>query len=225
MKKTLLFTFVFFTLFARTNGQEININFGFQAGVNLVNIQSVGDKYRIYGTDEDLITYSPAPSFNVNAYIEFKRGEKWNLSLEPGFIRKGAIENLLGSNNGYRLNLNYIQMPILANFALGRKTSLSIGPEIGYLINARINEKGIPNPSFDISHSYKDYQRFMLDLSGLLGFNYEIFDNTVIGIRYNHGLLYHNRSVMYSHPIGGQPTGIMVKENNQYLQLLFRYKL
>ena len=225
MKKLTLFILVFFTLFARTNGQEKNKIFGFQAGINLVNIQIMGEKYVIPGTDQELISYKPAISFNINAYIEFQREGIWNLSLEPGFIRKGALENIFESTEYYRLNLNYIQMPILANFKIHRRTSLSIGPEIGYLINAKVRERGISNQSFDISHSYKDSQRFLLELTGLIGLNYEIFDQTEIGIRYNHGILYNKRSVWYSHPIGGQPTGALVKETNQYLQLLFRYKI
>ena len=224
MKKTTLITFLILVLFARTNAQETNKIYGFQAGINLVNIQ-IKDKYEIYGTDEDLISYNPVLSFNVNAYIEFQREGIWHLSLEPGFIRKGAIENRFGNTEDYRLILNYIQIPILANFKIHKRTSLSIGPEIGYLINARIKEKGISNPSEDISHSYTDYQRFWLELTGLIGLNYEIFDNTEIGIRYNHGILHNNRSVWYSHPIGGQPTGTIVKENNQYIQILFRYKI
>ena len=225
MKKITLLTIVFLTMFAQINGQEKNINFGLQTGINLVNIQIVGDKYDIYGTDEDLISYNPALSFNINAYIEFQREGIWNLSLEPGYIRKGAIENFFGSTEDYRLNLNYIQMPILANFKIHRRTSLSIGPEIGYLINAKVRERGSSNQSFDISHSYEDYRRFLLELTGLIGLNYEIFEQTEIGIRYNHGILYNKRSVWYSHPIGGQPTGTIIKETNQYLQLLIRYKI
>lgn len=225
MKKIALLTVVLFAIFAQIKGQEKNTIFGLQSGISLANIQIVGDKYNIYGTDDDLISYNPALSFNINAYIEFQREGMWNLSLEPGYIRKGAIQNSFGTTEDYRLILNYIQMPILANFRIHNRISLSIGPEIAYLINAKVGERGNSKQSFDISHSYEDYRRFLLELTGLVGLNYEIFEKTEIGIRYNHGILYNKRSVSYSHPIGGQPTGTIVKETNQYLQLLLRYKI
>lgn len=154
-------------------------------------------------------------SFNTNAYVGYKSASFWGISLEPGYIQKGG--KLKYGNDYYdvRVQMNYIQLPILADFYLGEKFSISVGPEFSYMINAKAKSTDFSN---DISGFYK--KKF--ELSGIVGINYHFHKNFDIGLKYNHGLTYTSK-VEWTDDNGieiGQ-----TKEYNQYFQCFVRFKI
>jgi hypothetical protein len=157
--------------------------------------------------------YDPMISFNINGYVGYKSSGFMGLSLEPGFIQKGGREKYEGDY--MRFQLNYLQMPVLADFYLTDKLFISIGPEVGYMINAKAKFKASSN---DISEMYDN----KFELSGLLGFNYTIIKNFDIGIRYNHGITYTTKISI--NDVNGNFIG-STRVYNQYFQLVVRFKI
>lgn len=184
------------------------LKFGFQAGFVITESQLTN---KTNPTD----AFRSMSSFSLSGYIGYKSSGIWGISAEPGFIQKGGIHGLDLNNENIRLQLNYIQIPILANIYLSDKIFISIGPEFAYLLSAKAKSKVHSN---DISNIYN--KRF--EISGLLGFNYNIIDNIDIGLRYNHGLT--NIQTITISDSMGYPLGEM-KEYNQYFQLILRFKI
>lgn len=159
------------------------------------------------------LKYDPMSSFNANGYIGYKSGGIWGLSIEPGFIQKGGVQDI--SDVNVRFQLNYIQMPVLADVYISDKFFVSIGPELGYMINAKAKSSDYSN---DITEIYN--KRF--EISGIAGVNYSIVKKIDIGLRCSYGLTYISK-ITITDEFGNQSGEI--KEYNQYLQLIIRFKI
>ena len=180
------------------NAQEFK--FGLTAGVDLTNAR------RIYVNSPQPYCY-PVISFNFNGYMGFKSPGIWGFSVEPGFIRKGGKRTDISIDESFftptaPYHLDYIQIPLLADFYITEKLYMSVGPEFGYLIDAKAVYSNGDNVSLP------GYKR--LELSGLIGLNYRVLEKLDIGVRFSRGLTDTNK---YD------------KEYNEYLQILFRFKI
>ena len=155
-------------------------------------------------------------SFNVNAFVAYKNSERWGISVEPGFIQKGfslPVEN--GTIQGdAKIRLNYIQLPVLAEFYATKKLYFSVGPEFAYLLNAKYKMQ----EKTDITDIYDN--RF--EVSGLAGVNYNIYKNFDIGLRYSRGLTKTSGIIFMNEQ--GEYTGES-KEFNQYLQFILKFRI
>ena len=196
-------------LYSGLNLFSQEFKFGFLAGFD------VAKSYLANNIPENTANsdYHPMISYNVNGYIGYKSKGIWGLSVEPGFIQKGY--SIKFQNHNVRFQLNYLQMPVLADIYFTDKIFLSVGPELAYLLNAKIktvSDKG------DISDIYD--RKF--ELSGIAGINYKITGKFDAGFRYSHGFMY-TMEIPYTDANGH----LIAKseEYNQYFQLIVRYRL
>jgi hypothetical protein len=193
------------------NAQEFN--FGITAGFDIANAR-LTNKPSSYGAYR---TYYPLTAFNINAHFGFKSNSFWAITTEPGFIQKGGV---IRYDDNYRdkdakLISNYIQFPVLIDFYLTKKLSLSIGPEFAYMIGTKAKSK---ENSKDITDLYDN----KFEISGLIGINYSVFKYIDLGLLYNHGLTY-TQIISFT-----DDTGTKVGEGkvyNQYFQLFVRFKI
>jgi hypothetical protein len=190
----------------RLNAQSFK--FGFLVGYDIVK-----SSFTNMPDNPNNPKYYPMISFNANGYIGYKSSGLLGLSVEPGFIRKGYLKkNTAGK---VRYQLQYLQMPVLMDMYFTHKLFLSLGPEIAYMLNARIKTK---NDAVAINDLYNR----QFELSGIIGLNYKITEKVDVGFRYNHGLTY-TREIIYTDNVGlliAKP-----KEFNQYFQVIVRCKI
>jgi hypothetical protein len=197
-------------LFTTTNSNAQKLNFGLVAGYDIVNIQqkpwdplAIGPPYR------------PRKSFNLNSYISYKSKGIFGLSAEPGFMQKGAVN---GFQDCCKWELNYLQMPLLADFYILHGLFLSIGPEFSYMLNAKaVNGYPGPNQTANFTSLYKRFE-----VSGFIGLNWMITKNIGIGLGYNHGLTH-----IKLDPIYGDHWEVLewAKEYTQYWQFRIRFRI
>lgn len=188
---------------AKSNAQ--NVKFGLLGGYDIVNIYQTSLPPHAIGPP-----YDPMMSYNFNFLISMKSKGIWGFSVEPGLIQKGGS---LGVQNSCRAELNYINMPILADIYVLRKLFFSFGPEFAYMINAKAD---YPDSIEDISSIYKE----KFELSGLIATNYMISNKIAIGLRYNHGLTSIRKVPLYGD--NWEILGIG-KQYNRYFQFNVRF--
>ncbi len=125
MKKLLLSFFLGCCAFY--NGQDV---FTLKGSFGINGCQIHGDNYS--GYDKFGILAGPA----VNARL----GERSSIELGFYFSQKGARKNPDPKNGDwsyYRVNLNYIDIPVMYRLMLNDKYYLTLGPSIAYLISYR----------------------------------------------------------------------------------------
>lgn len=157
MKKiTLLLVTVLTVSFVNAQDKK-DMSFGVKGGLNLANVTNVDGSQTL-------------ASFHLGFFGEFMLDDKFALQPEIMFSAQGT------SFNDGDLNLDYINIPIMAKYYAGDSFSLEFGPQIGFLVNAE--EVGI-----DIKDEVKS-----TDFSLNFGLSYDVTRNFMIGARYNLGI-------------------------------------
>ncbi len=168
-------------------------SFGVKTGIDLVRISAhLNSSDRLGHPD-------PAIGFNINAIIEYRMANKFGVTMEPGYIRKGYSKALSHSGDADNVvKLNYLQVPILLDYHVTEKLAISIGPEIG----------------FSLSDSY--FRRKKVDLSAVLGVNYRLAEHFEAGLKIGSAI-----TPSYQ----AKPTSTLTyTEYNQYAQVSIAYR-
>jgi long-subunit fatty acid transport protein len=142
--------------FGFANAQSVK--FGAKAAVNVASLTG------------DIEDASSLVGFQVGGFAEIKISDKFAVQPELMFSAQGA------ESDGEKLNLNYLNIPVLAKYYVAKSFSLEAGPQIGFLLSAK--EDG---------EDFKDYLS-STDFGFNFGAGYDFTENLSAGLRYNLGL-------------------------------------
>lgn len=147
---------------------------GVKGGLNVSNlyIDDIDDENARYG-------------FNVGVYGQILSTEVFAIQPELLFSTKGSKAEYGGLiDQTIKYNLNYLDLPVLAVFKLGKSAEIHVGPYVSYLLGANVSYSGdIANTADKIDKD--NLKSFDYGLSGGFGLN---FGTLQIGARYNYGL-------------------------------------
>lgn len=131
MKK--LFLAVSFLTVAFMNAQEIS--YGLKAGVNFSNLRYSSDDMS-FDEDEKSLT-----SFHVGCVIEIAFDDKFSLQPELLYTSTGTAAKGTESGISYegKLKFDYLSLPIMAKYYVAEGFSLEAGPQIGFLMSAKVS--------------------------------------------------------------------------------------
>ena len=164
-------------LFVISANAQTHPHFGLKAGVNIADLKI--DE----GTDLD-----PKASLYVGGLAHFHVSRHFAIQPELMFSGQGAKQG------DTKLNLGYINLPVLAQYMTGTGFRLQTGPQVGALISAKSKTGG---NSVDIKDELNK-----IDFSWAFGASYVTNSGLGIDARYNLGLSnvnedsspkYHNR--------------------------------
>ncbi len=159
MKKVLFAAAAVFA-FGFANAQDSsNMSFGVKGGLNMSNYTGDAD------TDSKI-------GFFVGGFAEFKVTEKFAVQPELLFSALGAKDNDFDES----LNANYILVPVMAKFYVTEKFNLEAGPQVGFLMSAKIDGE-------DVKDAFKS-----TDFAFNLGAGFDVTENLNVGLRYSLGL-------------------------------------
>lgn len=156
-----------------------HVSIGIKGGVNVYNIHI-----------DNSTTYDPKVGFNVGLLGHIHVARHFALQPEIEYSTQGA--KYTTDNVSTKINLNYINVPVLLQYMWDNGFRLQAGPQAGILISAKSKND---NNTIDIKDDMKP-----IDLGVSFGAGY-IHPSTGIGIdaRYNLGLTDINKnSVMKS---------------------------
>ncbi|MBX2901404.1 MAG: PorT family protein [Cyclobacteriaceae bacterium] len=148
--------------------------FGIKGGLNLSNfyVEKIDDKDARLG-------------FNAGLYSRAYITEFFAIQPELNYSTRGTEIISDGFfNQRTKFNLNYLDIPVLAVFKLGKTVELQAGVYGGYLLNANIKSEGDLGNWFD-DLDRDNFQTLDYGLTGGLGFN---LGGVQLGARYNLGL-------------------------------------
>lgn len=149
---------------------------GIKGGLNVSNLYSneINDQNARYG-------------FNVGVYGQFLSSETFAIQPELLFTTKGtrAEYNSTLGNQTAKFNMNYLELPLLAVFKLGKSAEIHAGGYAGYLLSTNVEYEGtFANGTDDI-----DRDQFKHGDAGLVGGFGLNFGAVQVGARYNLGLV------------------------------------
>jgi hypothetical protein len=149
---------------------------GVKAGMNVSNlyVDNVHDENARIG-------------FNGGFYGQILSSEFFAIQPELLYSTKGTTADYTGYviDQTVHFNLNYIDVPVLAVFKLGRSAEIHAGAYASYLLNANIDYDGNLASGFD-ELDRDHFKSYDYGLTGGFGLN---FNAVQIGARYNYGLV------------------------------------
>jgi len=150
------------------NAPAGHISLGIKGGVNLYNIHN-----------DNSTTYDPKVGFNLGLLGHIHVATHFAIQPEIDFSTQGAKYDIVGSTT--KLNLSYINVPVLLQYMWDNGFRLQAGPQLGLLVSAKSKYN---DNTVDVKNDFKP-----LDFGVSFGAGY-IHPSTGIGIdaRYNLGL-------------------------------------
>ncbi len=127
MKKTIIFTA---TLFLMYTAKAQSAHFGIKGGLNASSLNSSP-------SNSDMQTKI---GFNAGflAHIH-TRSELWAIQPEIYYSDEGAKSK---SNSDNKINLGYINVPVLIQYMFDNGFRIEAGPQVGFLVSAKTKEGG-----------------------------------------------------------------------------------
>lgn len=162
---------------AATQAQEIRL--GAKGGVNFANIG---------GDDITGVDFNSRTGFHIGALVEIPVSEKFWVQPEVLYNALGSKSNqtrILGSKVESKLNLDYIQIPVMAKYYVIEGLALEAGPQIAFLVKAE-GETSIGDGT--ITNDLDKDNFSSIDFSLGVGASYRLDMGLFLGARYNFGL-------------------------------------
>lgn len=197
MKKCILFFSL--VIVSCSIAQEQRFSAGAKAGLSTSQVSG-----------DDLAGFNKA-GLAAGLFSSVMFSKKWSGQVELLFIQKGSKYTGhpdLGDLNYYRLQLNYMEVPVLAQYHF-KKWTLEGGPGFGYLINYKEE-----NVLGDITGTRPFHKT---EISYHLGLNYLIADHFGVNVRYSNSM-----SSIRDH-LSGAHTFSNPGQQNTVIQFVFNY--
>ncbi len=111
-----------------------NIEFGVGVGYSNSSLDATANDYN---------SYDYRSSYNVSVFADFYFNDRWSIRGRVFYDRKGYNNEELVDSEGYsaftNVELNYITVPVTANWHFGRKRNwyLNFGPYVGFLAGVK----------------------------------------------------------------------------------------
>lgn len=190
-----------------TSYSQSNLQYGLSGGIGLSNFN--------YSAFDDLpvFNHDPIMSYNLSAYIGIRPTEKFGLSFEPGYSRRGGKVGLLPGVIPVSASwkMEYIQVPALLDFYLTDRFSVSAGPELSWRVDSNADYIGLISENLDRKFS-----------AGIVaGIHVAVHDNVDVGLRYHRAL---TPVASIELPEIANLITPRLSLNNQYFQFVARYR-
>jgi hypothetical protein len=143
-----------------------HVNIGIKGGLNV---------YNIYNNNS---SYDYKPGFHAGLLSHIHIAKHFGLQPEIVYSTQGAQYNFAGMNT--KLNLDYINVPVLFQCMFGNGFRIQAGPQVGFLINAKSKTNNVKS----------DFKNDMETIDFGIGFGASYVHQSGWGIdgRYNFGL-------------------------------------
>lgn len=150
------------------NSPAGNVNIGIKGGVNVYNVHN-----------DNNTKYDPRIGFNFGLLGHIHLNNQFAIQPEIVYSAQGAKQTVDNGTN--KLNLDYINVPVLLQYMFDNGLRLQAGPQVGFLVSAK-SKTG--NNSIDVKNDMNS-----IDFALSFGGSY-VFPATGFGIdaRYNLGL-------------------------------------
>ncbi len=136
---------------------------------------------------KEVESWCGSTGFHLGGGIGFLLCDSWTLQPEVLFSKQGSDYKEVYSEGEFTeefsgtYTLNYLNVPVMAQYEVFDGFALEAGPQVGFLLSANEDEDGIGEE--DITDEVKG-----VDFGAVVGANYTFNNGINVGARYNLGL-------------------------------------
>lgn len=238
-------------ILATATGFSQEVKWGVKGGLNYSNLRGI--ETTITNEDGESIKFSSKGQvgFHIGGFAEYQINDK--LAIQPELListQGGGREFKTSGTDEFgdyyavslenKLNLTYLQIPVMLKYQVADKLNIEFGPQIGFALSGKEKISIFSQDGSDVERGsvefsiFKDEKHIIdgetiqtkgmgkrLDFGLNIGASYDITDNLFVQGRYNFGLASINKSYNYN------LSGVQIKNNelkNSVFQLGVGYK-
>jgi hypothetical protein len=192
LRKFIFLFIVSFSLLFSEQSFSQHILGAVSGGINLSQVD--GDE--VYGFKK--VGFNGGPS----VIIPFGKDKKWSVTLELLFSQMGSRQKSVygasdtiqdstraGFYDGYRLSLNYVQVPVIVHFTDKRKIAGGLGLLYGQLVGVTEYEDYNDNNGFVKTNTTMQGPYTKADLQGLVDVRFRLYMGFWFNVRYSYSFL------------------------------------
>lgn len=135
-------------LFVLTYHTHAQLSLGLKAGFNANDIRQAGAPSGVPDS------YKWNIGFHLGFFGELPLGSKLSLIPELQFSQRGATADKTSLNPHTRLNINYLDLPVLLSYKAFGKLGIDLGPTFSYKLSAK---KVVSGSRLNVTDFYKDF--------------------------------------------------------------------
>lgn len=147
-----------------SNKDSMAVSFGVKGGVNFATLDG-----------GDIDSPDSRTSFHVGVFAEIPVADIFSVQVEALYSGQGAEYDFRGSDGDKaELQLDYINVPVLAKFYLVKGLSIEVGPQFSFLVNDEFDlNPNSDNGDIDLDGRGPDFKTFQVGAAGGLTFQTE----------------------------------------------------
>lgn len=153
-----------------------NVDFGFRAGLNFSSF-----------SDDEVLSADRLAGLHLGLFGRYSLSERLAIKGELIYSMQGARADKFSVFENYAINLNYLNIPVLAEITFGQNVKFELGPYVGILLDSRQSFKELTTADTPLDVSEDDTNS--IDLGVAVGLSYAMSDKFSLGARYNHGFI------------------------------------
>lgn len=154
--------------------QKTKPGFGIRAGLNLASQSAKADG------EKDVSGIKPGLVAGV--FVAIPAGKSFAIQPELLFSQLGSTDNDEEFDYKFSTTFNYLALPVLFKYVF-KNGSLYAGPQAAFLLSAKAKvEFDGESEEGDIDDAFTD-----VDLSGVIGADFNLSKTLLLGARYQHG--------------------------------------
>lgn len=165
-------------IFSMTSVSAQEFRHGFSWGIKSgTNLSTLITESKILQEDDHIASRW---GYTGGGFINYRFSRRFMLSFDLLFSGKGFKADLIPGITDAKFRLNYLDLPVLANFYVYKGLALKVGLQPSILLNANVKGKLIKKqPVHSRIRSY--------DCAVPLGISYDFTDRLILDIRYTMG--------------------------------------
>jgi len=172
---------ILFAALLITVGASAQFKYGIKAGVNIAQIGSSetkaeGETFKGDASDMKI-------GFHAGIHMNYSFTDLIGLQYEAVFSMQGGSEK--EGSSTLKMNLNYINIPILLDIKPAPNFSIFVGPQFGFNISKSASEDGLSISGKDFENVFGKVN--VIDIAAVAGIQYAIMGQFLISARYNFG--------------------------------------
>lgn len=153
---------------------ERNFNFGVKAGLNFSTLN-----------DNEYLRSNAQTRLHLGVFSRYRISNRISAKAELLYSMMGAKSNRFSIFDDYTLDLNYLSLPIMAEFNITDRIALELGPYVSVLLSSRQSFSNL-NENVDRVDVDNDQVNYV-DVGAGIGVLYTLPTGFGAGIRYTQG--------------------------------------
>lgn len=139
--------------------------------------------------DNEILDSDPQTGLHLGLFGRYQLSRRLSAKIELLYSSQGARDDQFSIFEGYSIDLNYLTLPVLAEFMIVNNLRIELGPYIAVLVGSRQSFSDLQSEGGYELIDTSEAETNFVDAGFGVGTSYSFASGFGLGIRYNQGFV------------------------------------